>query len=189
MEPVLRATAAAGIAIGHGKPLRARESIGGIPLAIIIILHMRSVATNDLPIDLIQVVGLQHDGRDDPLAGGSLHPHLHDPEEQIEFRLDGGGVALLVDGESGAGGGGVVDCACGEVPRVTGLGGGEVEGMVGGEGGVGGAGAVEWVAGGPGLGEGEGEEKGEDGGGEEDGEGGRHCGGECWFARRSGRAE
>ena len=185
MESVLRAAATAAgacaaiiivggvIATRHGIPLRPCDSISRIPLAVIIILHMRGVAPDNLPIDLIQVIGLQHDGRDDSLARRGLHPHLHDPEEQVEFRLDGGGVAFLVDGEGGARGGGVVDRPRGEVPGVAGLGGGEVEGVVGGEGGVGGAGAVEWVAGCPGLGESEGEEQRQEGV-EEDGKGGRH---------------
>ena len=187
VEPVLRAAAAAAAAgavtvvvvvVGHGIPLGARNGIGGIALAIVIVLHVRGVAADDLPVDLVEVVGLEHDGRDDPGPARRLHPHLHDPEEEVEFRLDGRGVALLVDREGRPRRCRVVDRPRREVPSAARLGGREVERVVGGEGGVGRAGAVEWVAGCPGLGEGEGDGEGEEGMDEEGAKGRRHRGGE-----------
>ncbi len=71
----------------------------GVTFAEIIRHGMRAVPTHELPINLIQVIRLQHDGRDDAGALAGLHDHRHGTEEDVEFGDDGRGLAFLVDGE------------------------------------------------------------------------------------------
>lgn len=136
-----------------------------VPLAEIIGLNVRGVASDEFPVHLIQIVGLEDDAADDSPACGGSHPYFDFAEEEVEFGLDGGGFALGVDREFGARGA-VFDDARGGVPGAAGGGGDEVVGVVCAEGGVGGAGGcVEGVAGCEGLGGdrrcGEGGEEGE----------------------------
>lgn len=53
------------------------------------------------PINLVKVVRLQHSSTDNTSAIRSSHLDLDPTEEDIEVALDGGGIALLRDGELG----------------------------------------------------------------------------------------
>ena len=74
----------------------------GIALAVIIRLAVCCVRAGELPVDLVQVVGLEHDAADNSLARGGLEPDLDFAEEDVEFGLHCGRIAFVVDGELGA---------------------------------------------------------------------------------------
>lgn len=135
-----------------------------VALAEVVGLDVAVVAAHELPVDLVQVVGFQHHGRDDALAGRGLHDDLGLAEEEVEVGLHRRRVVALVDGELGPVGA-VVDGAGGRVPHLRRHGRrGQVDAVVGdAEGGVDGAGRrVERVAGRPCLGVDEGGEEGEE---------------------------
>lgn len=54
------------------------------------------------PVDLVEDIRFQDNAANDTSAGGSLHDHLGSTEEEVEVRVDGRGITLLVDGEDGA---------------------------------------------------------------------------------------
>ena len=72
---------------------------GGVALAEEVGLDLSGVATEELPIDLVEIVRLQDDGANDTLAGGGHHGHVDAAEKDVEIGLDGRGLAVLVDGE------------------------------------------------------------------------------------------
>ena len=57
---------------------------GGIALAEVVGLGVRGVATHELPVNLVQVVGLEHDAADNTLARGGLHDDGDGAEEDVE---------------------------------------------------------------------------------------------------------
>lgn len=71
----------------------------GVALAEEIGLHVRGVAADELPIDLVKIVGLEHDGRDDTLARRGLQLHIDTTEEEVEVGLDSRSLALLGNAE------------------------------------------------------------------------------------------
>ena len=75
---------------------------GGVALAVIVRFTVGGVRAGELPVYLVQVVGLEHDAADHALAGGGLEPDLDFAEEDVEFGLHCGGIASVVDGELGA---------------------------------------------------------------------------------------
>lgn len=77
---------------------------GGVAFAEVVHLNAVRVCAEELPIHLVQILRLQHDGGDDALPGRSLHLDLDLAEEEVGLGLDGGGLALLGDGELSAGG-------------------------------------------------------------------------------------
>ena len=83
-------------------PLHPVVGAGRISLAVVICFCVGGVAADELPIDLVQIVGFQHYGADDPLSAGCFQPYLHFAEEDVEVRLDGGRVAFVFNGEFGA---------------------------------------------------------------------------------------
>lgn len=86
-----------------------------ISLAEIVRLHIAVVPAHELPVHLVEIVGLEHHGRDDALAGRRLHDDLNLAEEEVEVGLHGGGVETLIYGEFGAVAA-VVDRAGGGIP-------------------------------------------------------------------------
>ena len=55
---------------------------------------MCGVAADDLPVDFVEVIGLQDDGTDDAAALGGAHPYFYLSEEEVEVGLDCGSIAL-----------------------------------------------------------------------------------------------
>ena len=94
MEHILRAL--------DRVPECARGSSGHIPLAVVIRLPMRSIRASKFPIDLIQIVGLEHDATDHALAGGSFEPNLDFAAEDVEFGLHSRRIAFGIDGKLSA---------------------------------------------------------------------------------------
>lgn len=54
------------------------------------------------PVDLVEIIRLQHDATDDASAWGCFHGDGDFTEEDVEVCLDGGCLTLLVDCELGA---------------------------------------------------------------------------------------
>ena len=115
---------------------------------------MSAIPAHELPINLVKIVGFEDNRGDNALTTGSLHDDADRPKEDVELRLDRGGIALLGNGELSS------------IAAVGESSGSDVEGV--GDGfrgikdkvvtdsqcGVGGAGRIEGIAEGPGLGEG-----------------------------------
>ena len=124
---------------------------------------MGGIAAHEFPVHLVEVVGLEHNGRDDAGAIGGLHDHRDDAEEDVEGRLDCGRITRLMNGELGAPA--VVGHGPGGSVPYDGIGvlNGEVEGSICSESRIiRTVGCVEWIARRPRLSEG-GAEEGEDG--------------------------
>lgn len=136
---------------------------GGIALGEVVGLGLGVVGTNPLPVDLVEVVGLEDDASDDALLGSSLHGDVDAAEEDVLVGHDGGGIGALGDGEGGA----VAAVAdAGAVEVVEGIAGalGEVAGDDAAKGRVSRASLLQRVAGRRGLGGNEG--RAEHGGGD-----------------------
>ena len=101
-----------------------------VSLAEIVRLYIAVVPTHELPVHLVEIVGLEHHGRDDALAGRCLHDDLDLAEEEVKVCLHGRGVETLVYGELGAVAA-VVDHAISGIPDSARHGrGGEVDAVV-----------------------------------------------------------
>ena len=61
-----------------------------------ITLHVIHCAAQPLPINLIQVVGLQNGGRNDTLPRRRAHDKRHGPKEHVQFRLNSRRIAALI---------------------------------------------------------------------------------------------
>lgn len=72
-----------------------------VTLAEVVGLDLGVVAANPLPVDLVEVVGLEDDGGDDTLAGGGLDLAVKLTEEDVVVGGLGGGLLLVGDGEDG----------------------------------------------------------------------------------------
>lgn len=75
---------------------------GRVALSEVVGLGVGGVAAHHFPIDLVQVVGLEHDTADDALSRGGLHDHLDGAEEDVKVRLDGRRVEAAADAEGAA---------------------------------------------------------------------------------------
>lgn len=76
---------------------------GGITLAKVVHLDFVRFSSNPLPVNLVEVVGLQHNRRDDTLPRGSLRLYLDVAVVEVALGLNGGSIACLRNGEFGAG--------------------------------------------------------------------------------------
>lgn len=54
------------------------------------------------PVNLVKILRLEHDAADDASARGCFHGDGDFTEEDVEVRLDGGSITLLVESELGA---------------------------------------------------------------------------------------
>lgn len=72
---------------------------GGVAFAEVVGFHVGGVAAHEFPVDFVEVIGFEHDGRDDALAAGGFHDHFDLAAEDVEVCLHGGGVAALVNCE------------------------------------------------------------------------------------------
>lgn len=73
-----------------------------ITLAEVVGLDLGGVAAEPLPVDLVEVVGLQDEASNNASSDGRTAPDVDLSEEEVLLAGDGGGVALLLDGEDGA---------------------------------------------------------------------------------------
>lgn len=87
-------------------PLRVADGLvgaavvrGGVALAKVVGLHLVDVAAQPLPVDLVEVVGLEDHAADDAGSGRGLDDGRDGAEEHVELGLHGRGVARLGDGE------------------------------------------------------------------------------------------
>lgn len=74
----------------------------GIALAKVVGLHLRVVTAQPLPVDLVQIVGLEDGAADDALAGSRLDLEVDAPKHYVPVGLEQGRVALLGHGEGSA---------------------------------------------------------------------------------------
>ena len=93
---------------GVGVPslLRGRDVVldhaivrGSIALAEEVGLDLVVEATEELPVDFVEVIALENDGADDTLARSGLHGDIDTAEEEVEVGLDGRRLTLLGDAE------------------------------------------------------------------------------------------
>lgn len=71
----------------------------GIAFAKVVALHLVVVGSKPLPVDFVQIVGLQHGTAHDALSGGGLDRILHFAKHDVPAGLDQRTVPLLGDGE------------------------------------------------------------------------------------------
>jgi hypothetical protein len=118
------------LADGVGDGVVATTVVGrGVALAEVVGLDLGVVAADPLPVDLIEVVGLEDDAGDDTRTGGGLDLTVELAEEDVVVRGLGGGLLLVGDGEDGALLAVVLDGGAGEgVEVLVTLGLGEVDG-------------------------------------------------------------
>lgn len=62
---------------------------------------MGCVTTQELPVNLVEVIRFQYDAADDSGTSRCLHDYLNLAEEDVEISLHGRGLACLVDDEFG----------------------------------------------------------------------------------------
>ena len=73
---------------------------GRVALAKVVHLGMSGVVTNKLPVNFVEIVGLQNDGRDDTSAASSLHGNLNKTVVEVTIALNGGRITSLLDTEN-----------------------------------------------------------------------------------------
>jgi len=73
-----------------------------VAFAEVIGFYICSIAADKFPVHLVEIVGLEHNGRDDALAGCRAHYDGYRAEEDVELGLNSGGVAFLGDGKLGS---------------------------------------------------------------------------------------
>lgn len=72
-----------------------------VAFAEVVGFDLGGIAAESLPVDLVQVIGLEHNRANNASAGSSLQCHLGSPEKEVGRSLDGRSIALLGDGEPG----------------------------------------------------------------------------------------
>jgi hypothetical protein len=95
-----------GVELGHSvADCRRNHAVVGRGVALAEVVHLDLVGdtTNELPVNLIKILGLEDNGRDDTLASGSLGLDLDVSEVEIALGLDSRGIALLGENKVGAG--------------------------------------------------------------------------------------
>lgn len=75
---------------------------GRVTLAEVVGLDLGGVTAEPLPINLVQVIRLEHKASDDASAGRGLNPHVHLAEEDVLCAGNSRCLALLLDREDGA---------------------------------------------------------------------------------------
>lgn len=73
---------------------------GSITLAEVVGLDLGCVTTEPLPVNLVEIVGLQNEAGNNTLTGASTNSNVDLAEEDPLGALDGGSIRLLVDGEN-----------------------------------------------------------------------------------------
>lgn len=73
----------------------------GVALAKIIGLDLVVVGTQPLPVNLVEIIGLQDGTADDAGAGSCLDFHIHSSEHDVPVGLQERAIALLGHGEDG----------------------------------------------------------------------------------------
>ena len=74
----------------------------GAALAEEVGLDLRGIAAEPLPVDLVEIVRLQHEAGHDAHAAGSPHSNIDLAEENVLAAGDGRCLGVLADGEDGA---------------------------------------------------------------------------------------
>lgn len=72
---------------------------GSVALAKKVGLNLVVKATEELPVDFVEIIALEDDGADDTLARSGLHGDVDTAEEEVEVGLDGRRLTLLGDAE------------------------------------------------------------------------------------------
>ena len=87
--------------VGDGRETATIVGVGAT-LAKEVGLDLGGVAAESLPVDLIEVVRLEHEAGHDTDATSSAHGHIDLAEEDVLLGADGGRLLLVGDGENGA---------------------------------------------------------------------------------------
>lgn len=107
---------------------------------------MGAVSPHQLPVNFVQIIRFQNNRGNNAGALGGFHDNGDRSPEDVELRLDGWGVALLVDSEFGTIEAIVQGASRDLVGLIDRLGGVEVEGVVGAESGIIRTGGVHGIA-------------------------------------------
>ena len=77
------------------------SSIEGSRIAFAEVIGLRSLGetSHKLPVNLVKILGLEHNRGDNTLSRRSFHDDGDGAKEDIELRLDGRGFQTLIDGE------------------------------------------------------------------------------------------
>ena len=122
------------LSLGVGDVVESSAVEGAVvALAEVVGLDLLGVGADPLPVDLVEIVGLEDEGGHDAAAVGGLHHDLDAAEEEVPVRCHGGGLLLVGDVELDAVGG-VLQGRAGEGGEVARLAGGKVDGLGGAEG-------------------------------------------------------
>ena len=71
-----------------------------VALAEVVHLSMGGIVTNELPVNFVEIVGLQNNGRDDTSAASSLHGDLDETVVEVAVALNGGRISGLLNTEN-----------------------------------------------------------------------------------------
>ena len=71
-----------------------------VALAEVVGLNLRSITTQPLPVNLVQIVRLEDEARDNTLAERGLDGHIDLAEEDVLVGTNRGSITFLVDGEN-----------------------------------------------------------------------------------------
>lgn len=85
VRPARRVVVKPALRVADRIPLRARRRRSDISLAIVVRLPVRGVCPRELPVHLVEVIGLEHHAADDSLARRGFHPDFYLAKENIEF--------------------------------------------------------------------------------------------------------
>lgn len=81
--------------------VRATVEATGVTLAKVVGLDLGGITTEGFPVDLVQVIGLEHDRADNTSTRSSLQCDLGGTEKEVADGVDSRSIALLGNGERG----------------------------------------------------------------------------------------
>lgn len=107
-----------GLGVGH---LNVRLAVvrGCVSLSEVVCLHLGCGASKPLPVDLIEIIGLENGRGHDSGSRRGLHHNGDDTEKDIEVGLDRRGITRLGNGVDGTVGVIVGQTAVGDIPVVA----------------------------------------------------------------------
>lgn len=86
-----------------------------VAFAEVVGFNLGGITAESFPVDLVQVIGFEHNRADNASTGSSLHRHLGSTEKEVCTGFDGRSIALFGNGERGTVAA-VADRACGDTP-------------------------------------------------------------------------
>lgn len=107
-----------GLGVGH-LDIRLAVVRGRVSLSEVVRFHLGCGASKPLPVDLIEIVGLENGRGHNSSSRRGLHHNRDDTEKDIEVGLDRRGITRLGNGVDGAVGVIVGQAAVGDIPVVA----------------------------------------------------------------------